>query len=88
MVSCIPKICHIPISGGSRDSNFIEGIYVFIAGKGKSKINEHGVQLVVIFQTEAERRRRETGVKQSMQIRVGSCTYVCMFVCKVFYIIS
>jgi hypothetical protein len=29
-----------------------------------------------IIQTEAERRRREAGVKQSMEIRVGSCMYV------------
>ena len=34
-----------------------------------------------IIQTEAERRRREAGVKQSMEIRVGSCMYVCMYVC-------
>ena len=31
-------------------------------------------------QTEAERRRREAGVKQSMEIRVRSCMYVCMYV--------
>ena len=34
-----------------------------------------------IVQTEAERRRREAGVKQSMEIRVRSCRYVCMWVC-------
>ena len=34
-----------------------------------------------MFQTEAERRRREARVKQSMEIRVRSCMYVCMFVC-------
>ena len=33
-----------------------------------------------IIQTEAERRRREAGVKQSMEIRVRSCMYVCMYV--------
>ena len=33
-----------------------------------------------IIQTEAERRRREAGVKQSMEIRLGSCMYVCMYV--------
>ena len=32
------------------------------------------------IQTEAERRRREAGVKQSMEIRVRSCMYVCMYV--------
>ena len=32
------------------------------------------------FQTEAERRRREAGVKQSMEIRVRSCMHVCMYV--------
>ena len=29
-----------------------------------------------IVQTEAERRRREAGVKQSMEIRLGSCRWV------------
>ena len=29
-----------------------------------------------IVQTEAERRRREAGVEQSMEIRVRSCMYV------------
>ena len=29
-----------------------------------------------MIQTEAERRRREAGVKQSMEIRVRSCMYV------------
>ena len=33
-----------------------------------------------IIQMEAERRRREAGVKQSMEIRLGSCMYVCMWV--------
>ena len=37
-----------------------------------------------IIQTEAERRRREAGVNQSMEIRLWSCMYVCM----VFGIIS
>ena len=32
------------------------------------------------IQTEAERRRREAGVKQSMEIRLGSCMYLCMWV--------
>ena len=45
-----------------------------------------------IIQTEAERRRREAGVKQSMEIRVRSCMYVgrwvCGYVCMVFGIIS
>ena len=31
--------------------------------------------LVLVLQTEAERRRREAGVKQSMEIRLGSCMY-------------
>ena len=31
-----------------------------------------------MVQTEVERRRREAGVKQSMEIRLGSCMYVCM----------
>ena len=30
----------------------------------------------IIFQTEAEHRRREAGVKQSMEIRLRSCMYV------------
>ena len=30
----------------------------------------------VFIQTEAERRRREAGVKQSMEIRLGSCMWV------------
>ena len=33
-----------------------------------------------VIQTEAERRRREAGVKQSMEIRLGSCMYVGMWV--------
>ena len=33
-----------------------------------------------VIQTEAERRRREAGVKQSMEIRVRSCMYVCGWV--------
>ena len=36
--------------------------------------------IIFIIQTEAERRRREAGVKQSMEIRVRSCMYVCMWV--------
>ena len=32
----------------------------------------------MVIQTEAERRRREAGVKQSMEIRLG---HVCMYVC-------
>ena len=32
-----------------------------------------------LIQTEAERRRREAGVKQSMELRVRSCMYVCMY---------
>ena len=35
----------------------------------------------LLIQTEVERRRREAGVKQSMEIRLGSCMYVCMYVC-------
>ena len=30
----------------------------------------------IMIQTEAERRRREAGVKQSMEIRLGSCMWV------------
>ena len=45
-----------------------------------------------LIQTEAERRRREAGVKQSMEIRVRSCMYVGGwvggYVCMVFGIIS
>ena len=33
----------------------------------------------IIIQTEAERRRREAGVKQSMKIRLGSCMWVGMY---------
>ena len=29
----------------------------------------------IVIQTEAERRRREAGVKQSMEIRLRSCMY-------------
>ena len=38
-------------------------------------------QLSFVIQTEAERRRREAGVKQSMEIRVRSCMYVGGYVC-------
>ena len=41
-----------------------------------------------VIQTEAERRRCEAGVKQSMEIRLRSCMYVCGYVCMVFGIIS
>ena len=34
-----------------------------------------------IFQTEAERRNREPGVKQSMEILLRSCMYVYMYIC-------
>ena len=37
--------------------------------------------LMPVIQTEAERRRREAGVKQSMEIRLRSCGYVCRYVC-------
>ena len=30
----------------------------------------------ILVQTEAERQRREAGVKQSMEIRVRSCRYM------------
>ena len=36
-------------------------------------------KIPTIIQTEAERRRREAGVKQSMEIRVRSCMWVCMY---------
>ena len=42
----------------------------------------------LLIQTEAERRRREAGVKQSMEIRLGSCMWVGGWVCMVFGIIS
>ena len=38
------------------------------------------VEIFALVQTEAERRRREAGVKQSMEIRVRSCMYVGMYV--------
>ena len=51
--------------------------------------HKHGSLTIDRFiQTEAERRRREAGVKQSMEIRLRSCMYVCMWVCMVFGIIS
>ena len=34
-----------------------------------------------LIQTEAERRRREAGFKQSMEIRLGSCMYVGGWIC-------
>ena len=36
-------------------------------------LNTQGQTLI---QTEAERRRREAGVKQSMEIRLGSCMWM------------
>ena len=33
----------------------------------------------LLVQTEAERRRREAGVKQSMELGAGSCLYVYMY---------
>ena len=47
--------------------------------------------IVSIIQTESERRKREAGVKQSMEIRLRSCMYVFIvygYVCMVFGIIS
>ena len=41
-----------------------------------------------LIQTEAERRRREAGVKQSMEIPLRSCGWVGGYVCMVFGIIS
>ena len=37
----------------------------------------------LLIQTEAERRRREAGVKQSMEIRLGSCMYVGGYMCGI-----
>ena len=37
---------------------------------------DHDAMLSLLIQTEAERRRREAGVKQSMEIRLGSCMWV------------
>ena len=42
--------------------------------------HKFNINVIVIIQTEAERRRREAGVKQSMEIRLGSCRYACMYV--------
>ena len=39
----------------------------------------HSLFHVLVIQTEAERRRREAGVKQSMEIRVRSCMWVGMY---------
>ena len=66
------------------------------------RLHEYGQSIVnfkltfqhesMLVQTEAERRRREAGVKQSMEIRVRSCMYmggwVGGWVCMVFGIIS
>ena len=38
----------------------------------------------ILIQTEAERRRREAGVQQSIENGLGSCMYVYMFVCMGF----
>ena len=65
-------------------------------GIGKTRVENPRTSLLTdelrlqlkVIQTEAERRRREAGVKQSMKIRVRSCTYVCGWVCMVFGIIS
>ena len=38
-----------------------------------------------LIQTEDERRRREAGVKQSMEIWLRSCMYICMYVCMYVY---
>ena len=40
---------------------------------------------LAVIQTEAERRRREARVKQSMEIRLRSCMYVYMYVCMYVY---
>ena len=40
-------------------------------------------KLLSIFQTEAERRRREAGVHQSIENGLGSCMYVYTYVCMV-----
>ena len=39
------------------------------------------IQKHLHYSDEAERRRREAGVKQSMEIRLRSCGWVCMYIC-------
>ena len=39
---------------------------------------------MIIIQTEAERRRREAGVQQSIENWLGSCMYICFYVCMAF----
>ena len=41
-----------------------------------AEVDMHTTKLTLVIQTEAERRRREAGVKQSMEIRVRSCMSV------------
>ena len=61
-------------------------LVVFLAhtisfNKVKSTVLIKKLQNIQLVQTEAERRRREAGVKQSMEIRVRSCMHVGMYVC-------
>ena len=38
--------------------------------------------MLIVIQTEAERRRREAGVHQAMENGLRSCLFVCMYVFK------
>ena len=37
--------------------------------------------IVFMIQTEAERRRCEAGVQQSIENGLGSCMFICLYVC-------
>ena len=52
----------------------------FLADLASSSLGLPVTRREKIIQTEAERRRREAGVKQSMEIRLGSCMWVCGWV--------
>ena len=52
----------------------------FVSGHNVKKSNHEPDIVIFLIQTEAERRRREAGVKQSMELRVRSCMYVCGYV--------
>ena len=70
------KISSIPqtVAGQStsKDMKAFSEVFDTFLDKDKRKNN-------LVIQTEAERRRREAGVKQSMEIRVRSCMWVCMY---------
>ena len=57
---------------------------LFLASFLRYFVQTSNTSFLFFIQTEAERRRREAGVQQSIENGLGSCMYVYMFVCMGF----